>query len=138
MFELGNLVFPETSPVNILELGWLVMGLVGLGVSCWGILDSWLDYAVAKNTGAASDNLIVAKAHIRKSVVRTVSNVTVTIIGIYAVTLSPSPYPQTPIGWIITAGLFVIPACTIFNCIEDRRMRIRFMKNPRRRAEPLA
>lgn len=114
--------------VNWLEALWTVMGSLGLCVSCWGILDSYVDWQLARLLGKPKPTRLIALANIRKSIVRTVSNMIVVSIGILAMTLAPSPLPRSPLGWLITIGLFVIPACTIFNCIEDRRLRHNYLR----------
>lgn len=112
------------------ELGWTVVGLVGVLVGASNIRDSIRDLAsLAAAAHGNEDDADIAVSHLRADVVRISELVAVITIGVLAMTVpTPNPAPPvTPLGWVFIIALYWIEIGLTLNTVLDRRLRRRLL-----------
>lgn len=111
--------------VAVTEILWTLFGLVGLGFAVSNFLVATEDvrYAVS---GHPQDKAVVALAqgHVRTELNRCLIHSIVMLVGFLAMLSPPTSHsPVTPVGILVTVGLFAISGITISQSILDRRLR---------------
>ena len=107
------------SSANWIEIGWLLAGLVGVCFSGMSLVMGILDWREIRRQGKNGTLRLVADSSIFTEVMRLSINLVVMGIGIWALKMTPSPYPQTAGGWFIVSGLMWMPVATTINSMKS-------------------
>jgi hypothetical protein len=135
-FGFSNTVIeiPQWGSATLIEILWLASGLMALSFSSLRIHALWVDYQLTMRLGHA-DLCIIARGYLRREVLRIVTALAITFIGVYSVLtdpLLPGPARISISGLLITASLFVISLIVSVNSVLDWHDRIRTMEIVRR------
>lgn len=112
-------MFAETGDINWIEFLWTLEGVLGVILSCYCIQDAIKDLAAIEFAKINHGMEIVAKSNLYTELARLGKQSLVAFVGIYAMTLSPSPYPHTPLGWIVVLSFVMIPFLVGFNTVNS-------------------
>jgi hypothetical protein len=116
---------------SVLEMVWTLIGLIGMyfGISNLHWSNNDLRALKALNGGNVKRFTImrvIAFGHWRNDLFRLMKQLTITVIGVIAMILPTPPRqttPITPVGVLITGGLFTISILIVMASVLDRRQR---------------
>lgn len=119
---------PSWGTVSLIEALWTLSGVLMLAVSGWAFPKVLGDYVVTRRVpGHYSDaRELLARGHVRREAIRIAQGVIVLGVGLFAVftePVTPGPVVTTPLGLVLTAGLFALALLTAAQSILDRRQR---------------
>lgn len=124
-FHNSLIEIPEWGSISLIEILWLASGMFALGVSSMRIMPLWSDYQLTKQLDH-KDLCIIARGYLRREILRIVTALIITFIGVYTVVTYPAmpgPARVSVAGILITAGLFLISLIVSIQSILDWRDR---------------
>jgi hypothetical protein len=108
---------------------WTTIGLIGMNFGIRNIISSKRDIAALRkmnghNVAKYQPMKIIAYGHYRNDMFRLAKHGTITMIGILSMIIPPtSAGTITPVGLVITVGLFTISIMLVMASALDRRQR---------------
>lgn len=119
---------PSWGTISLIEALWTLSGVVMLAASAWALPKVLGDYVITRRVpGHYSEaRELLARGHVRREAIRVVQGLIVLGVGLFAAftdPVSPGPVVTTPLGLVLTAGLFMLAILTAVQSVLDRRQR---------------
>lgn len=128
LFGATLIEIPQWGDANLIEVVWLITGILMILVSLWALPKVIGDYFITQRIPGhyTVARTLLARGHVRREVIRFAQGGIVTFIGVYAV-LQPPPVPGpalvSPFALVLTAGLILLGALTAVQSVLDSRQR---------------
>lgn len=121
---------------SIAEMIWTLLGLAGSSLGWANLKQSRKELAALHemngNTFQQYTTMrIIAYGHYRNDLFRLSKQVVILVVGIVAMFVPPvdNSQPVSPLGWVITIGLFAIALLIVMASALDRRQREALLEN---------
>lgn len=108
--------------VSVVELIWLIFGLVGLVYAIINVRDAYQDKTAIVRAKRNGYLLAIADASKDTEIARFLVQATIVVIGIYALT-QKGPDKLSYVGFAVTIGFLMINICTGWQSYRIQRLR---------------
>jgi hypothetical protein len=113
--------------VDIVEWTWTVIAAVGVGVSCWALVDGYIDRRILRRAGVNSDQALIVTVNLRGAQASLLLHAFFFVLGVMALLRAN---PPLSVAYVVLAfGYIAIAASNVRAVALNQWDRVRLRRS---------